>query len=153
MSAGSQWYLVINGAQAGPMAQEDVVSRLRTGEINRSTLVFTAGMANWTPLGEVPTLASAPAVVPGVPPPPPGSFGSTGVGQRAHDISYTVYGEDLQFVEVELDPRESAIAEAGALMYMTPGHRDGDHLRRRQRAAEDRDHGGAARRRQAAADR
>jgi len=28
---------------------------------------------------------------------------------------------DLQFVEVELDPGESAVAEAGALMYMTAG--------------------------------
>ena len=30
-------------------------------------------------------------------------------------------GEDLQFVEVELDPGESVVAEAGGMMYMTPG--------------------------------
>ena len=27
----------------------------------------------------------------------------------------------MQFVEVELDPGESAVAEAGSMMYMTPG--------------------------------
>jgi uncharacterized protein (AIM24 family) len=36
----------------------------------------------------------------------------------AHEIDFEVYGEDLQFVEVELDPGETAIAEAGAMMYM-----------------------------------
>jgi uncharacterized protein (TIGR00266 family) len=120
VTAGAQWYLVVNGAQAGPVPQDEVLARLRAGQIDRSTLVFTAGMSNWTPLGEVPQLSGAFAGgAPGVPPPPPAGFGGT--GQRAHDITYKVYGEDLQFVEVELDPRESAIAEAGAMMYMTPG--------------------------------
>ena len=44
-----------------------------------------------------------------------------GSGRRAHDIDFRIFGEDLQFVEVALDPGESAVAEAGALMYMTPG--------------------------------
>jgi uncharacterized protein (TIGR00266 family) len=40
---------------------------------------------------------------------------------RAHEIDYRIEGEDMQFVEVELDPGESVVAEAGALMYMTAG--------------------------------
>lgn len=36
----------------------------------------------------------------------------------AHDIDYKLYGNDMQFVEVELDPGETVIAEAGAMMYM-----------------------------------
>ncbi|MEO0328700.1 MAG: AIM24 family protein [Pseudomonadota bacterium] len=36
------------------------------------------------------------------------------------DIDYEVFGEDLQYVEVELDPEESVIAEAGALMMKHP---------------------------------
>ena len=40
---------------------------------------------------------------------------------RAHEIDYRIEGEDLQFVEIELDPGESVVAEAGALMYMTAG--------------------------------
>jgi uncharacterized protein (TIGR00266 family) len=35
----------------------------------------------------------------------------------AHDIDFQIFGEDMQFVEVELDPGESAVAEAGAMMY------------------------------------
>lgn len=37
----------------------------------------------------------------------------------SHDIGYQIIGDDMQFVEIELDPRETVIAEAGALMMMT----------------------------------
>ena len=39
----------------------------------------------------------------------------------SHEISYKIVGHDLQFVEVELDPYETVIAEAGAMMYMEDG--------------------------------
>ena len=39
----------------------------------------------------------------------------------AHEVDYRILGDDMQFVEVELDPGESAVAEAGAMMYMTGG--------------------------------
>jgi uncharacterized protein (TIGR00266 family) len=38
-----------------------------------------------------------------------------------HEIDYKIYGDDMQFVEVELDPQEAAIAEAGGMMYMEEG--------------------------------
>ena len=38
-----------------------------------------------------------------------------------HDIDYKVFGEELQFVEIELDPGETAIAESGAMMMMDDG--------------------------------
>ena len=38
-----------------------------------------------------------------------------------HEIDYKLYGEELQFVEIELDPNETAIAEAGAFMMMDNG--------------------------------
>lgn len=38
-----------------------------------------------------------------------------------HEIDYKIYGEELQFVEVELDPNETAIAESGAMMMMDDG--------------------------------
>ena len=37
---------------------------------------------------------------------------------QAHEIEYKLYGDDMQFVEIELDPEESVIAEAGAMMMM-----------------------------------
>lgn len=36
----------------------------------------------------------------------------------AHEIDFKLYGDDMQFIEVELDGGESVIAEAGAMMYM-----------------------------------
>jgi TIGR00266 family protein len=39
----------------------------------------------------------------------------------AHEIDYKIYGDDLQFVEIELDPNETVIAEAGAMMMMEDG--------------------------------
>ncbi len=38
-----------------------------------------------------------------------------------HEIDYKIFGDDMQFVEVELDPREATVAEAGAMMYMDDG--------------------------------
>ncbi|MBZ5202227.1 TIGR00266 family protein [Planomicrobium chinense] len=38
-----------------------------------------------------------------------------------HEIDFKLHGDDLQFVEVELDPHETVIAEAGALMMMEDG--------------------------------
>jgi uncharacterized protein (TIGR00266 family) len=37
------------------------------------------------------------------------------------EIDYKIYGDDMQFVEVELDPNEATIAEAGGMMYMEDG--------------------------------
>jgi uncharacterized protein (TIGR00266 family) len=42
-------------------------------------------------------------------------------GRRAHEIDFKIEGSEMQFVEVELDPGESAVAEAGSMMYMTSG--------------------------------
>ncbi|MDP5276699.1 TIGR00266 family protein [Chengkuizengella axinellae] len=40
---------------------------------------------------------------------------------NAHEIDYFISGEEMQYVEVELDPEESVIAEAGSLMMMEDG--------------------------------
>ena len=39
----------------------------------------------------------------------------------SHEVDYKLFGEDLQFVEIELDPGETVIAEAGMMMYMEDG--------------------------------
>ncbi len=38
-----------------------------------------------------------------------------------HEVDYKIFGEEMQFVEVELDPQEAAVAEAGGMMYMEDG--------------------------------
>ena len=35
-----------------------------------------------------------------------------------HEIDYKIYGEELQFVEIELDPNETVIGEPGSFMMM-----------------------------------
>jgi uncharacterized protein (TIGR00266 family) len=38
-----------------------------------------------------------------------------------HEIDYKIYGDDMQFVEIELDPSEAVVAEAGGMMFMDDG--------------------------------
>ena len=113
-----QWYMAIGGHQVGPVSLDDVITNLRNGTIDGNTLVFSGGMKNWTPLKDVPELASylagGSSNRPGVPPP-------IVPGRTAHEIDFRVLGSEMQFVEVELDPGESAVAEAGSMMYMTQG--------------------------------
>ena len=40
---------------------------------------------------------------------------------RSHEIDYTLIGDDMQIVEIELDPGEAVRAEAGAMLYMDEG--------------------------------
>jgi uncharacterized protein (TIGR00266 family) len=116
--AQQQWYMAIGGHQVGPVSQDDVITNLRNGTIDGNTLVFTAGMKNWTPLTDVPELAAflagGSATRLAAAPPPI-------AGRSAHEIDFRILGTEMQFVEVELDPGESAVAEAGSMMYMTPG--------------------------------
>jgi uncharacterized protein (TIGR00266 family) len=39
---------------------------------------------------------------------------------KCHEVDYVVHGNDLQFVEISLDPGETVIAEAGSMFYMEP---------------------------------
>src|SRR4030095_5814713 len=38
-----------------------------------------------------------------------------------HEIEYQIFGDDMQYVEVDLDPNEATVAEAGGMMYMDDG--------------------------------
>ena len=38
-----------------------------------------------------------------------------------HEIDYKIHGEELQCVEIELDPQEAVISEPGSFMMMTDG--------------------------------
>ena len=40
---------------------------------------------------------------------------------RCHEVDYQIIGDDMQLVEVELDPGETVVAEAGAMNYMEQG--------------------------------
>ncbi len=40
---------------------------------------------------------------------------------KCHEVDYTIFGDDMQTVEIELDPGETVIAEAGAMNWMEDG--------------------------------
>lgn len=40
---------------------------------------------------------------------------------QSHEVDYKIIGHDIQLVEIELDPNETVIAEAGAMMYLEEG--------------------------------
>lgn len=102
----SQWYLSYNGQQSGPF---DHATAQQMAAQNASGHCWRAGFAEWLPISRCAELSGSDQAMVAVPPP---------VSQRGADIiDYRIFGEDMQFVEVELDPGESAVAEAGAMMY------------------------------------
>ncbi|MBK9516813.1 MAG: TIGR00266 family protein [Anaeromyxobacter sp.] len=115
----STWYLTVLGQQQGPLEAAAVVARIRAGEIPADAWVFGPGMASWEPIRSRAEFAQAfaPGGAPALraPPPPPQP------GGRAHDIDYELFGEELQYVEITLDPQEACVAEAGSFFYMDQG--------------------------------
>ncbi|SNX67471.1 membrane protease subunit (stomatin/prohibitin family) [Cereibacter ovatus] len=69
--AGVAWHVAANGAPEGPLTEADLARRVAAGQLRRDTLVWSAGMAGWTPASEVPALAALFAPLP--PPLPPGA--------------------------------------------------------------------------------
>ena len=104
--------------QPQALAETAVAALLRDGTLQRDTLVWREGMADWLPLHRVrPELfvggpPPLPSAVP-VPPAPPSL-----AGRRSHEIDYTIIGDDMQIVEIELDSGETVVAEAGSMNYL-----------------------------------
>lgn len=62
------WYAAIDGQQSGPMTMEQLRAQVASGKVTRSTLVWKAGMGNWTAVESVAELAG---LMGSVPPPLP----------------------------------------------------------------------------------
>jgi uncharacterized protein (TIGR00266 family) len=107
------WYVAVGGQQQGPFTAEEIREGVRAGRFNSETYVFSRGMDNWAPLSTRPDLLGTGGGFAPPPPPRPGAL--------AHEIDYELFGQEMQFVEVTLDPGEACVAEAGAFMYMDPG--------------------------------
>jgi uncharacterized protein (TIGR00266 family) len=116
MSDAKMWFITVSGQVQGPMGAEDVFSKLQSGAIKGSTLAFAQDETpNWTPIEQIPQFSQAVQAGGHLPPLP------VGVSRSIADvIDYNIYGDDMQFVEIELDPGEATVAEAGAMMYMDP---------------------------------
>ncbi len=116
MSGTKEWYVALDGQSIGPMDLEELASGFRSGRYTAATPVFRQGMAGWTAAGQVAELAGVLGGQPGTAAPPaaPRSGG-------ADEIDFTIGGHEMQYVEIELDPGESVVAEAGGMMYMGDG--------------------------------
>jgi uncharacterized protein (TIGR00266 family) len=100
----AQWYFAYGDTRLGPMETSQAVAH---ASANPNGFAWREGMTDWLPIGQVSELRSSPGAV--APP-----LLST---RRSDEIDYKILGAEMQFVEVELDPGESAVAEAGAMMY------------------------------------
>lgn len=104
----AQWYLSYEGEQIGPLDEHQ--ARLKAGE-NPHGYAWREGFAQWQPISKLADLSLSPPPAAAPPVAPAAPVGTADV------IDYKIFGAEMQFVEVELDPGESAVAEAGALMY------------------------------------
>ena len=58
------WHAAINGQSQGPYTLAQVQTAIQTGQVERSTLIWSAGMSNWQPAGEVAQTSSLFAATP-----------------------------------------------------------------------------------------
>ena len=113
------WFYVDSERQRHQANEEQLASLAASGAIRPDTLMWCEGMPSWVPaMQALPALFNQAAG--GPPPPLPASSGPPPV-MRAHDIDYEIIGNEMQMVEIELDPGETVIAEAGGMNYMEDG--------------------------------
>ena len=70
LPAAVQWFVGVDGRQQGPLDEAALAERARSGQLTPSTLVWSAGMAAWTPAQDVPAVAAVLASARGATPPP-----------------------------------------------------------------------------------
>lgn len=114
------WHYTSGGGGQAQTDEENLSELVEAGAIKPATMMWSHGMANWEPASNVlPQLfqgdGSPPPLPVGGPPP------LQTIGRRSHEIDYEIIGESIQMVEIELDPDETVIAEAGAMNYMEDG--------------------------------
>lgn len=111
------WFYVDSENQRHQATEEQLQSHAASGVVKPETLVWTEGMPQWQPLAQVlPGLFQRSMAMP-----PPLPSGPPPMPMCAHDVDYEIHGNEMQIVEVELDPGETVIAEAGGMNYMEDG--------------------------------
>jgi uncharacterized protein (TIGR00266 family) len=109
-----QWYVAVDGQSFGPFSEADLRAKFQAGEYTIQNHVFTEGMPGWVPAESVDEFKTIASAAPAPPPPAPTT-------SHADEIDFKVFGTEMQFVEIELDPGESVVAEAGGMMFMENG--------------------------------
>jgi uncharacterized protein (TIGR00266 family) len=113
---GQVWYVEVGDKPRGPFSAAQIAKALENGRLQPDALVYGPGRTRWEPLSWSPGLFG---LEPEASEPPPDLPRATFHAERmAHEIDFRIMGEEMQFVEIELDPREAVVAEAGSMMYM-----------------------------------
>jgi uncharacterized protein (TIGR00266 family) len=103
----SQWFLSYDGKQLGPFSVAE--ARAHTVQ-NKQGYAWREGFPEWIPISQVGELTASSAPISAPPP----------IGSHSDEIDYKILGSEMQFVEIDLDPGESCLAEAGSMMYKDP---------------------------------
>ena len=98
----TQWHLSYDGKQIGPLDISQAIAHARQ---NPSGYAWREGFTEWQPIASIAEFSSKKSAAPA---PPPIKQGV------ADEIDFTIFGSEMQFVEVELDPGESAVAGRGS---------------------------------------
>ncbi len=118
------WFFRKNGIQTGPYSLEQIKQKAQKNPFAEAK---QEGGIDWTYVADIAELGLA--VEPtqaAITPPPPISTTPTPAPPLSRNnhvtegIDYQIFGTEMQFVEIELDPQESVIAEAGSMMYKDP---------------------------------
>jgi uncharacterized protein (TIGR00266 family) len=114
------WHYADGSGAVHVVAHGQVASLIESGVVREQTLVWSEGMKGWVPALEAFEELFSDLDRGAQPPPLPSRIsGAAGAGRlKSHEVDYEIHGDDMQLVEVELDPGERVIAEAGAMCYM-----------------------------------
>jgi uncharacterized protein (TIGR00266 family) len=115
MPGAAEWFIAERGQQVGPLTLDELIAQVK--RLGANAPVFGPGMSNWTPARQVQEVAARLGAA--APTPPPIAYATPGQQPTADVIDYKIFGEEMQYVEITLDPGETVIAEAGVMMYMS----------------------------------
>lgn len=104
----TEWFFHVDGRDIGPL---DPATAAQCAERHPDVMCWRRGFPEWLPASRVGELGAAAGAAERTPPAAPRPRDAD------DEIDFTICGHEMQYVEVELDPGESAISEAGALMY------------------------------------
>jgi uncharacterized protein (TIGR00266 family) len=114
------WFYVDSERQRHQVTEDQLEGLASSGILKPDSLVWCEGMPQWIPASQALSHLFGPAKMVGGPPALP-TGGPPAMPMKSHDVDYEILGNEMQIVEVELDPGETVIAEAGGMNYMEDG--------------------------------